>query len=456
MGHVTEPAGTGTGTGRRYGGAGAPARTAGGGASAERGTSRGGRPASRSRILCGGAVAATGLLAFVATASAASASAASSWSGSASSASAPASAGLSPTSSSTPYLPKPTGTHAIGTTSLYLKDTSRPDPWVPEAKARELMISLWYPAKSPGRHRAQYMTPKESELLLRSGEITTVPLDVLSKTRTNAFSDAEPEGRKHGLPLVVLSPGFTKPRSELTALAEDLASRGYVVAAIDHTYENVATTFPDGRVATCVTCEIKKDPAWWEKLGRSRAADVSFVLDRLTGSHPKWKGARLIDPSRIAMAGHSAGGASTIPTMLTDSRVRAGIDMDGTTQAPIPDGGLSRPFLFLGKQSSYTPGQGEAAATWERDWKQLNGWKRWLMVTGAEHTSFTDLGVLVDQLGIESGAELSGVRSMEITRAYVRAFLDQHLLKKPQPLLNKPSGRFPEVKHCSVETKTCR
>ncbi|MFI6456653.1 alpha/beta hydrolase family protein [Streptosporangium amethystogenes] len=436
MGHVTEP----VDTGRRYGGVGAPAHTVREGAAAtKRGISRG----ERGRILRGGVVAA-GLLAFVATTSVASAQ------------SGAASAGLSLTSSSTPYLPKPTGSHPVGTTSLYLKDTSRPDPWVPSVKARELMASLWYPAKSPGRKRAPYMTPKESELLLKSGEITSVPADTLSKTRTNAFTDAAPAGREHGLPLVVLSPGHTKPRTELTALAEDLASRGYVVAAIDHTYENVATTFPDGRVATCVTCEIEKNPAWWEKLAKSRAADVSFVLDQLTGSKPKWKGARLIDTSRIAMAGHSAGGASTIAAMLKDSRIRAGIDIDGTTEVRIPDSGLARPFLFLGKPATYTPGKGDAAATWERDWKQLNGWKRWLLVTGAEHTSFTDLGVLVDQLGIDVGADISGIRAMDITRRYVSAFFDLHLRKKSQPLLDKPSTRYPEVEHCSPETRTCQ
>ena len=38
--------------------------------------------------------------------------------------------------------------------------------------------------------------------------------------------------------------------------------------------------------------------------------------------------------------------------------------MDGTTHAPIPDYGLSRPFLFLGKQSNYTPGSGGNVTTW--------------------------------------------------------------------------------------------
>src|SRR5689334_9718565 len=66
-----------------------------------------------------------------------------------------------------------------------------------------------------------------------------------------------------------------------------------------------------------------------------------------------------------------------------DSRVRAGIDMDGSTHARIPARGLSRPFLFLAKQANYTPGGEGAVTTWERDWNLLTGWKRWLLVAGA-------------------------------------------------------------------------
>lgn len=363
----------------------------------------------------------------------------------------PAAASQTPT----PYLPKPTGSQLVGTTSLYLKDTSRPDPWVPTVKYRELMVSLWYPAKSPGRKRAQYMTAKESELLLKDGEITSIPADTLSKTRTNAFTDARPAGRKDSLPLVVLSPGHSKPRSGLTGLAEELASRGYVVAAIDHTYENVATSFPDGRVTTCVTCEISKEKAWWEKLEKSRAADVSFVLDQLTGAHPKWKSAGLIDTSKIGMAGQSAGGASTVTAMLEDLRLRAGIDMDGTVESAIPASGLSRPFLLLGKPATYTPGKGETAASWERVWTGLTVWKRWMLMTGAVHLSFTDLGVLVDQVGVEVGADIAGVRAMDITRRYVTAFMDQHLRNKPQSLLAKPSASYPEITFCDPQKKTC-
>ena len=102
------------------------------------------------------------------------------------------------------------------------------------------------------------MTPAESRLQLTSRDITGVPPDALSTVRTNAAVDATPAGRQRSLPLVVLSPGFTSPRSTLTALAEDLASHGYVVAGIEHTYESFATAFPDGRVTTCRAREARR------------------------------------------------------------------------------------------------------------------------------------------------------------------------------------------------------
>ena len=50
----------------------------------------------------------------------------------------------------TPCLPEPTGRCPVGTTSLWLRDTSRPDPWAAGVNARELMVSLWYPATPSG------------------------------------------------------------------------------------------------------------------------------------------------------------------------------------------------------------------------------------------------------------------------------------------------------------------
>ncbi|MEV1083837.1 alpha/beta hydrolase [Streptomyces sp. NPDC050211] len=333
-------------------------------------------------------------------------------------------------------LPRPTGQSAIGRDTLHLVDKTRPDPWVPEAGARELMVSLYYPAR-PGHGRtAPYMTTGEARAFLEDRDLAgTVPAETLSGTRTHARPGARPAQGKY--PLVVLSPGFSVNRSTLTLLAEELASHGYVVASVDHAYESVGTAFPGNRLLTCVACE--KASGAGQKVAEGRAQDVSFLLDRLTSRHPAWRHAELIDRTRIGMAGHSIGGASTASTMAGDQRVRAGVNLDGSLFDPVPASGLDgRPFMLLGTEGD--------DASWVRDWPHLDGWKRWLAVKGSGHFTFTDTPVLADQLGLLPPEEpLSGEQSQRITRRYVTTFFDLHLKGVSQPLLDGPSPEFPEV-----------
>ncbi|MCP2345602.1 alpha/beta hydrolase family protein [Nonomuraea roseoviolacea] len=333
-------------------------------------------------------------------------------------------------------LPAPTGPRPVGTVSLHLVDRGRPDPWVPTEKARELMVSLWYPAAKGGGATAAYMTVEEAKALLEGQKVTGTPAEAVSGIRTHAVTGARPAGRRGTLPLVVLSPGFTMPRSSLTALAEELASRGYVVAGIDHVHESFGTSLPGGRFADCAACEEQESDGWkfGDKAIRSRQADVSFVLDHLLGRHPAWKGARLVDRSRVGMAGHSLGGASAPWTMLKDPRVRAGVNMDGTFFVPLPEQGLKRPFMLMGAGEVHEPG-GEDF-TWDRDWARTTGWKRWITLEGGDHGSFTDYPLMTKQSG----------REPEITRAYVAAFMDRNLRGEDEPLLDGPSGTFPEIR----------
>lgn len=346
-----------------------------------------------------------------------------------------------------PTLPTPTGAHPVGTTSIHLQDVSRPDPWVADVPTRELMISIWYPTARPSDPRARYLTRAESEKVLAGQQ--AIPPDALSSVRTHAFPDAPLDPGLRELPLIVLSPGFTRPRASLTSIGEDLASHGYVAVAIDHTHETAATAFPDGRVAAfALGRDFPRTPEFWHKVKTGRARDASFVLDQLLGSNPPWAGAAGLAPDRIGMAGHSAGGAATVAAMLADERIRAGGNVDGSTDPLIPDTGLDRPFLFLGRDGQYSPGDGPAADTWARDWTLLTGWKRWLVVAGAKHPSFTDLGLLADQLGMPLGAATSGSRTMTITRTYLRAFFDRHLRDAEHPPFDHLNAEHPEVRCC--------
>lgn len=351
---------------------------------------------------------------------------------------------LSATAFTTPpstqlQLPSPTGPYAIGRDTLHLVDPTRQDPWVPEAGVRELMVSLYYPARRGTGTRAPYMTTPEAELLLKDrGYDSLVPAETLSETRTNTTEHAQPAPGR--FPLVLLSPGFTLPRTTLTLLSEELASRGYVVAAVDHAYESVATTFPGRRLLPCVACEKSKETGM-AAVAEGRARDLSFVTDELTAAHGPY--AAMIAPRRIGVAGHSIGGATAVPAMAADPRFRAGANLDGGFFSAVPPSGLgARPFLMLGAESPHIPGN----ATWDLAWQRLDGWKRWLTVKDAGHFSFTDLPVLAAQLGItDPEFPLPGPRSGDITRTYLTAFFDLHLRTVPQPLLDGPTPANPEV-----------
>lgn len=322
-------------------------------------------------------------------------------------------------------LPEPTGPKAVGTTSLHLIDSSRPDPWNPEADERELMVTLWYPARKAAGKRVPYMTPQESAAVLKP--YANVPPDALTKVRTHATLEAPVRGGR--LPLVVMSPGFSFPRATLTSLAEDFASRGYLVAAVEHTYESVATTFPDGRTTTCLACVKGQDSA---KVTASRVMDVRFVLDELTRG--RW--GKSIDRSRIAMVGHSIGGNSAAHAMKADTRIKAGANLDGTFHEPFAER-LDRPFLMLGAPKSHAPDGTDDS--WKRFWPHLKAARRWVTVAGTDHSAFVDYAVLRPKLGIPA-QELDGERALRITRARLATFLDRHLLGRKTPVED-----FPEV-----------
>ncbi|MEV7531685.1 alpha/beta hydrolase family protein [Streptomyces hydrogenans] len=342
-------------------------------------------------------------------------------------------------------LPVPTGPHPVGSTVLPLVDRSRTDPWVPTADGRRLMVTLHYPAARPGGGaRAPYATREEARRLAEGlGVGAAMPADVLAATRTHSRSDVRPApGRR---PLVLLSPGFSVSRWTLTHLAEELASRGYVVASVDHAYESYGITLPGGETLGCVACAaLDEQGVPGSVVTSTRAADMRFVLDRLTGPAPAWRHARVIDARRIGMAGHSIGGASAATTMAADRRVDAGVNMDGAFWADLPAEGLrGRPFLMLGTHDEvHLPGGLDT--TWDRIWPALDGWKRWLTVAGARHSTFSDFPLAERHFGLPA-ADLAPERAVHLTRAYVAAFFDRHLRGAPEGPLEGPAPEHPEV-----------
>ncbi|MET8853470.1 acetylhydrolase [Amycolatopsis sp. NPDC004625] len=272
----------------------------------------------------------------------------------------------------------PDGKYPIGLRTLHLTDTGRADPWVPSER-RELMVSLWYPA-FPAGERADYLTAAESAATVK-GRGLDLPADTLQRIGVHARKDAPAlPSAGRGRPLVLLSPGAGNSRTTLTTLAENLAANGFVVAAVDHAYEAYNVEFPGGRLLPCLACQAPGEP--WPAAVENRAEDMSFVVDTVLGQRsPR------IDPARIGMAGHSAGGAATAFTMAADRRVKAGVSLDGPLYRPVA---LDRPFALL----TSPVGEQQFGAGWDAGWPALTGWKERRHLPQTGHSSSTDNGYL--------------------------------------------------------------
>jgi predicted dienelactone hydrolase len=357
-----------------------------------------------------------------------------------------------------PTLPPPTGNRHIGVVPLHLVDRSRPDPWVSSQPVRELMVSVWYPAR---RTHAQpvypWLPPRAWE---RFGQDNEVPPGSVLVPLTHARVDAPVDRHRGGRPLVLYSPGLGENRDNSTVLVEQLVSRGYVVATIDHTHDASQVEFPDGRVEVSAVPPIT--PEIFKRAVAVRVADTRFVLDSLValnaGRNPDAERRPLpaglrgaLDLSRIGMFGHSLGGATAAQAMYEDRRIKAGVNLDGTMAGAVVDAGLDRPFMLVAAQNHGR----DTDPSWARFWMNLRGWRLNLRLTGAGHNSFTDLQVLIPQLvGVlhlppELVQLLIGTvdphRSVLAQRAYLTAFFNLHLLHHDGRLLTRPSPRFPEM-----------
>ncbi|MFI9235369.1 alpha/beta hydrolase family protein [Streptomyces sp. NPDC053079] len=368
-------------------------------------------------------------------------------------------------------LPPPTGPYPVGTASLHLVDPSRPDPWLTTRAARELMTTVWYPSLPvPGRRPALQLPPRvaaEWQQLVETREDFSVKPGGAdwAATRTHAVTGAPVRRRPGGLPVVLYSPGRNMPRGFGTVLAEELASRGCLVVAVDHTHETIAVEFSDGRVARTQDATEK---ATLRALVDVRVADVRFVLDRLETLHrgggpdadrrPLPSGlAGCADLTAVGMFGHSIGGATAAQAMHDDPRIRAAVDLDGAVGAganaigSVVDGGLDRPFLLM--NSVLGNSRDEVLATL---WKNLRGWHRNLQIPTAGHYAYTDLqaqlppiaaagNMPADRLAVLVGT-VDPARSVRAQRAYLSEFFDVHLRHRPdRGLFDGPSAAHPEV-----------
>ena len=349
-------------------------------------------------------------------------------------------------------LPAPTGPYPVGTATYHLIDQKRRETFsLDQGCKRELMIQVWYPAASTiGSRRAPFMAPSNDLRPFFGAPIFAVAASYLHLIPTGSWESAPMARDQARFPVLIFSHGLMGGRIQNTVQEQELASHGYVVVGVDHTYdgsftvvsasENIASGLlvnslaPQGSAASLLI-----------KGGLSiRVEDVRFVIDELERLDKKDSLGLLtdrLDLQRIGLFGHSFGGATTLLACAVDKRFCAGIAMDATVPDELSAASIKQPFLFMEARRAAEDPLGTQLLC-----GQLSSPCWSITIDGAEHGDFTDLPMLtpVHRLSLLTGP-IDGQRAMQIIDAYSLVFFDQTLRGKHDELLDGPSRKYPEV-----------
>jgi dienelactone hydrolase len=354
-------------------------------------------------------------------------------------------------------LPRPTGPFPVGTIAYQWDDTSRLEAYTADPDdVRQIMVQFWYPA---GASATTNMAPFFDRIEVAGPVIARrlgLPSFIFNHTaliRTASIPDAPMVAAPSTFPVLIFSPGYNSLRTQSTTLMEELASHGYVVLALDHTYTGVVTNFPDGRVELLnPTVLPDREKIGEEQYRRKSLAvgdvweqDTAFVLSRLERGELDSRFAGRLDLNRIGLFGHSTGGGVVSRVCAKDTRCKAGVGLDawlGVTPDETIAAGSDRPILFLMSESWPSPENNARMQQYRSGSSQVT----WLTIHLTQHYDFTDLpflSPLSTMIGLSG--EVDSHRVQEIVRTYTRAFFDQHLKGRNTSMFQQPAADFPEV-----------
>ena len=334
-------------------------------------------------------------------------------------------AGVSTAASTVAYLrlPAPTGALAVGRVDTLLSDPSRTEDPTRGGGPRAIRVLAWYPAQAGTGAPAAYVPGLDriADGLVASGELPAPVVAALGAVGTAARQDAAPEVGERW-PVLVLSPGNATNVAFYASLAEELASRGYVVLGVDHPFQVAAVDLGQRGAVFRETSVPGDGGASVAAKIDERVADLAFLLDRLADDAAGLPGlAGRLDLERLGVLGHSNGGLAAAG-LCADARVRACANLDGQQLggpfSALPDPAApTKPFLFLTKETRLHAAIRERFEAGGADTYRV-------VVPVAAHDAFTDGPRLRPRvLPVDGTAD----HVLAIERAFVAAFFDRHL-----------------------------
>ncbi|MBW1294067.1 alpha/beta hydrolase family protein [Aquimarina litoralis] len=355
-------------------------------------------------------------------------------------------------------LPKPTGIYNVGSTWIHIK-TDRDEVITKDlSDKRELMAKIWYPTDDISEGKREPYVDQANRLgFIRKYSMGILPpftINYLDRIKTYVYEGVPISKQK--FPVLIFSPGYGSKSTGYYALLSEIASHGYIIVNVSHTYESLGTTFTDGSMKFFdyeyqyqqdassmdhiipIKEAFEKDISFNERHKIIREAskdyfvthiverwskDLMSVIDHLETWNKTGFLKERLDLDKIGVFGHSRGGGAAGQTALKDSRVKAAVNIDGIQWGEMMDTIFEKPFLFL-------------SADWPEDHENISAhayvnkstdyfYECKLLTSG--HPNFMDIPLMIPIQSVAGTGTIDAELGLKITNELVVEFFNKHL-----------------------------
>ncbi|WP_313353196.1 hypothetical protein [Paracoccus sp. (in: a-proteobacteria)] len=358
----------------------------------------------------------------------------------------------------TPQFPAPIGPLGIGTRVYSWIDSSRAEPFTPNAgDHRAITVQIWFPTAAEGKVQRYIEQPAVLAAVAARLHIPPFLLGRLQSAPTHAIRNAPPKAGRY--PVLINPTGFSGFHAANLFWIEALVSHGYVVVTVDQPGTAAAATLEDGRVLASAD-KTMFDRYMPLALSSSRdqtpvmngvslpggiipflAADMSFVLDRLAVPDAiDDELAAILDLDRVGIFGMSLGGYIGPEACRTDRRFKACVAVDAGKTATTADTGLAQPLMIISRDADVMREERSKAGGWAEEeiehtissqrrlYENNAGDAYFVTMNGMYHVNWTDAPIwtpLVGWLGL--AGPIDPYDGFSVTNTCTLSFFDRYL-----------------------------
>ncbi|MBU2972090.1 hypothetical protein KO527_22385 [Pseudoalteromonas sp. C2R02] len=259
--------------------------------------------------------------------------------------------------------PAPRGQYKVGVNEFDVKGYSKDSVSPNSDELRKIHFKIHYPADGYHENYSTYFDKLGNQVdYLKSKRPKEARLHPLQHDLNTMWSWSVENANiiKHegaGWPVLFYSHGLALFENDNTELVEDLASHGFIVVSVNHTYLSGVTTFENGQTANLYLPNDKHDVGtpigrkyFDEVVSPQISNDVQNIYNWMLWN--QWRLNDQVDLSNVGTLGYSLGASAAMNSCKSLFFCKASVNIDGLVLGEAAKKPLNKPLLLLSSEES--------------------------------------------------------------------------------------------------------